>query len=114
MYQAAYWIDSLPAAYLVVKLINAVLMSITAVPVYFLARRVVSPGWAVVAAAGVFLFVGLGLTCFYCGALGVEEPARVLQPTVLVAPYNDLAALTVDPLSGVISPGSHSMQGQAM
>ena len=34
--------------------------------------------WAIVGAAAVFLLVGFGLTCFYCGALGVEDPPRVM------------------------------------
>ena len=46
----AYLLDSLPAAYAAVKAINAVLISLAAVPAYFLARRVLTPGYALVAA----------------------------------------------------------------
>lgn len=42
--------DSLPDAYAVVKTTNALLMSLAAVPAYFLARRVVRPPLALVAA----------------------------------------------------------------
>jgi dolichyl-phosphate-mannose-protein mannosyltransferase len=43
--------SSVPDAYAAVKAINAVLMSLTAVPAYFLARRVLRPGLALVVAA---------------------------------------------------------------
>ncbi len=43
--------DAVPTAYAAAKAINAVLISLAAVPAYFLARRVVSPALAVVAAA---------------------------------------------------------------
>ena len=46
----AYLIDSLPTAYGVVKAINAVLVSLAAVPAYFLARRVLAPGLSLFAA----------------------------------------------------------------
>jgi hypothetical protein len=42
---------SIPDAYAAVKAINAVVMSLTAVPAYFLARRVLRPGLALVVAA---------------------------------------------------------------
>ncbi len=42
--------DSLPAAYAAVKAINAVLMSLAAVPAYFLARRMLGPGLSLLAA----------------------------------------------------------------
>ncbi len=42
--------DSLPAAYSAVKAINAVLMSLAAVPAYFLARRMLAPGLSLLAA----------------------------------------------------------------
>jgi hypothetical protein len=42
--------DSLPTAYAAVKDINALVMSLAAVPAYFLARRVVAPGLALLAA----------------------------------------------------------------
>ncbi|MGI9659600.1 MAG: glycosyltransferase family 39 protein [Gaiellaceae bacterium] len=42
--------DSLPSAYGAVKATNAVVMSLTAVPVYLLARRLMRPGYALAAA----------------------------------------------------------------
>jgi hypothetical protein len=42
--------DSLPAAYAAVKTINALLMSLTAVPVYLLARRLLAPPLSLLAA----------------------------------------------------------------
>jgi hypothetical protein len=42
--------DSLPEAYGAVKTLNAALMSLAAVPAYFLARRVVGPGPALLTA----------------------------------------------------------------
>ncbi len=42
--------DSLPDAYEAVKVLNAVLMSLAAVPAFFLARRVVRDGYALLAA----------------------------------------------------------------
>ena len=46
----AYLIDSLPTAYQFVKAINALLMSLAAVPAYFLARRVLPLGLSLFAA----------------------------------------------------------------
>ena len=46
----AYLIDSLSTAYQFVKAINALLMSLAAVPAYFLARRVLPPGLSLFAA----------------------------------------------------------------
>jgi hypothetical protein len=43
--------DSVPAAYHLAKLVNAVVMSLTAVPVYFLARRLLTTGLSLGAAA---------------------------------------------------------------
>ena len=43
--------DAVPQAYAAAKAINAVVMSLAAVPAYFLARRVLSSGYALVAAA---------------------------------------------------------------
>src|SRR5260370_25259687 len=43
--------DSMPVAYEAAKAINSVLMSLAAVPAYFLARRVLRPPLALVAAA---------------------------------------------------------------
>ena len=46
----AYLLDSLTAAYAAAKAINAVLISLAALPAYFLARRVLTPGFAVLVA----------------------------------------------------------------
>jgi hypothetical protein len=43
--------DSVPHAYLVIKAINSLVMSCAAVPSYFLARRLVSRGWAITVAS---------------------------------------------------------------
>jgi len=43
--------SSIPDAYAAAKTIGSVLMSLTAIPVYFLARRLVSPLWSLLAAA---------------------------------------------------------------
>ena len=42
--------DRLPQAYAAAKAINAVVMSLAAVPAYFLARRVLAPSWSLAAA----------------------------------------------------------------
>ena len=42
--------DGLPQAYAAAKAINAVVMSLAAVPAYFLARRVLAPSWSLAAA----------------------------------------------------------------
>jgi Dolichyl-phosphate-mannose-protein mannosyltransferase len=48
----AYWLfDSVPDAYVAAKAINSVVMSLAAVPAYFLARRVVNRPFALAAAA---------------------------------------------------------------
>src|SRR5215210_4519973 len=46
----AYLIDSLPRAYELVKAINAVVVSLAALPAYFLARRVLPQGLSLLAA----------------------------------------------------------------
>jgi hypothetical protein len=43
--------ENVPHAYLAIKAINSVVMSLAAVPAFFLARRLVSRGWALAAAA---------------------------------------------------------------
>ena len=43
--------DALPDAYAAVKTLNALLMSLAAVPTYLLARRVLGPGLSLAAAA---------------------------------------------------------------
>ncbi len=42
--------DAVPQAYAAAKAINALVMSLAAVPAYFLARRVLAPGWSLAAA----------------------------------------------------------------
>jgi asparagine N-glycosylation enzyme membrane subunit Stt3 len=47
----AYWLfDSLPQAYEAVKAINALVVSLAAIPAYFLARRVLPTGLSLLAA----------------------------------------------------------------
>jgi hypothetical protein len=46
----AYFVDSLPRAYELVKAINALLISLAAIPAYFLARRVLPGGLSLLAA----------------------------------------------------------------
>ncbi len=94
----AYLIDSLPTAYQVVKAINAVLMSLAAVPAYFLARRVLPRGLSLVAALLAvsipsLVFVGEVMTenafypLFLCVALALvlalERPTWRRQATLL-------------------------------
>jgi hypothetical protein len=43
--------DNVPHAYVAIKAINAAVISLVALPVFFLARRLVSQGWAITAAA---------------------------------------------------------------
>src|SRR5882672_10850274 len=47
-----WWLNSTAAAYTAIKYVNLVVMSSAAIPIYFLARRLVSPVGAVVAALG--------------------------------------------------------------
>jgi hypothetical protein len=61
---------SVPRAYAVAKDINAVVMSLAAVPAYFLARRLVAPGPALVAAVLSLLIPSL----LYTGMLMTENP----------------------------------------
>jgi len=70
--------DSLPDAHAGVKAINAVLMSLAAVPAYFLARRVLAPGLSLLAALLAvalpsFAYTGTVMTenAFYPAFLGV-------------------------------------------
>ena len=75
--------DSVPAAYHAAKLINAVVMSLTAVPVYFLARRLLTPGLSLAAAALSVLIPSM----LYTGTLMTENafyPLFVLAVLLLV------------------------------
>jgi hypothetical protein len=81
------------------KAINAVIVSLTAVPVYLWARRTVSPAWALVAAGLVLLMTGFVLSgmlmsenaalpvfvlALFAIGLAVEEPTLPRQGFVLV------------------------------
>ncbi|MDX6579431.1 MAG: hypothetical protein QOJ47_980, partial [Gaiellales bacterium] len=75
--------DSVPRAYAVAKDINAVVMSLAAVPAYFLARRLVAPGYALVAAVLSVLLPSL----LYTGMLMTENvfyPLFLLVALLLV------------------------------
>ena len=61
--------DSVPHAYLAIRLINSLLMSLAAVPTYLLARRLVTRGWALTAAALTLLVPSLG----YAGMVMTES-----------------------------------------
>lgn len=65
----AYLLDALPAAYEAAKAINAVLVSLAAVPAYLLARRLVSPALALLAAALAVAVPSL----FYAGTVMTEN-----------------------------------------
>jgi hypothetical protein len=74
---------SVPQAYAAAKVINAVVMSTTAIPVYFLARRLLSP-WLSVAAATLSVLIPPML---YTGTLMTENafyPVFALTSLVLV------------------------------
>ena len=90
--------DSIPHAYTAAKAINAVVMSLAAVPAYLLARRVVSPTTALVAAALALALPSLAYTgtlmtenAFYplflaltlALALALERPTAQRQLVVL-------------------------------
>jgi Dolichyl-phosphate-mannose-protein mannosyltransferase len=74
----AYLLDSLTAAYAAVKAINAVLISLAAVPAYLLARRVLTPGYALAAALLAISVPSL----FYAGTVMTEN---AFYPIVLAA-----------------------------
>ena len=61
--------DSVPHAYLAIRFINSLLMSLAAVPTYLLARRLVTRGWALTAAALTLLVPSLG----YAGMVMTES-----------------------------------------
>ena len=90
--------SSVPNAYLVAKIVNAVIMSLAAVPVYFLARRLLAPRLALVAAAltvavpsmlytGTLMtenaFYPVFLTCVLALVVMLERPTPVNQLLVL-------------------------------
>jgi hypothetical protein len=76
--------DSVPNAYAAAKGINAFAMSLVAIPVYLLARRVLSPAWSLAAAALALALPSL----LYTGTLMTENafyPVFVLFALALVA-----------------------------
>lgn len=94
----AYLIDSLPTAYQVVKAINALLMSVAALPAYFLARRVLPRNLSLLAAllavslpsllyAGEVMTENAFYPIFLCVALALvlalERPTRTRQAILL-------------------------------
>jgi dolichyl-phosphate-mannose-protein mannosyltransferase len=89
---------SVPQAYAAAKAINAVLMSLTAVPAYFLARRLVTPALSLIAAllavavpstlyAGTMMTENAFYPVFVCAALALvlclERPTVVRQLVLL-------------------------------
>jgi len=76
----AWWIDSTASAYATIKYLNAIVMASASIPVFFLARRLVSPTAAAIAALGTMCTSAL----FY---------AAFLLPEVLAYPTFALFAL---------------------
>jgi hypothetical protein len=96
----AWLVHTMSTTFDLVKLINATLVSLTAVPAYLWAKRVVSPWWSLLAAALVLLLPGFvlsgmlmsesaSLPAFTFGvfaiALAVEQPKLSRQGLVVVA-----------------------------
>jgi uncharacterized membrane protein len=81
-----WWLHSTPAAYTAVKYLNLTVMMCAAIPIYFLARRLVSPAGAVLA--------GLGALCtsalFYAPFL---LPEVLAYPTFCLCAYLCVRAL---------------------
>ena len=90
--------SSVPDAYAAAKTIGSVLMSLTAIPVYFLARRLLSPAWSLLAAALAvavpsMMYTGTLMTetvfypIFVCAALALvltlERPTLTRQLVLL-------------------------------
>jgi hypothetical protein len=83
---------AVPQAYAVAKIINAVVISLTAVPVYFLARRLVAPALSLVAAALSVLVPSM----LYSGTLMTENafyPLFAVVCLVLVLTLEDSTLL---------------------
>ena len=96
----AWLVHRMSTVFGLAKAINAVIVSLTAVPVYLWARRMVSPAWALVAAALVLLMTGFVLSgmlmsenaalpvfvlALFAIGLVVEEPTPLTQGVVLLA-----------------------------
>jgi hypothetical protein len=73
--------DSLPHAWTAIRLINSILMSLSAIPAYLLARRLVSRSWAITGAALVLLIPSLG----YAGVVMTENLFLPLFLTTMLA-----------------------------
>jgi hypothetical protein len=73
--------DNLPHAWTAIRLINATLMSLAAIPTYLLARRLVNRGWAITGAALVLLIPSLG----YAGVVMTENLFLPLFLTTMLA-----------------------------
>jgi 4-amino-4-deoxy-L-arabinose transferase-like glycosyltransferase len=73
--------DNLPHAWIAIRFINSTLMSLSAIPTYLLARRLVSRGWAITAAALVLLVPSLG----YAGVVMTENLFLPLFLTTMLA-----------------------------
>lgn len=59
----AYWLfENLVTAYAAVKVINSIVMSLAAIPVYFMARTMMARRWALVASALAVLVPGMAYT----------------------------------------------------
>jgi Dolichyl-phosphate-mannose-protein mannosyltransferase len=82
----AYRLASLPEAYLVAKAVNCLVMSLAAIPAYLLARRLVEPRWARLA-AGLALLIP---TMAYSSRIMTEAAA---YPVFLVAVLAMIQAL---------------------
>jgi hypothetical protein len=76
----AWWIDSTASAYAAIKYLNAIVMASASIPVYFLARRLVSPTAAVIAALGTMCTSAL----FYAAFL---LPEVLAYPTFALFAY---------------------------
>ena len=96
----AWLAHKMSTVYELAKTINAVLVSLTAIPVYLWARRVVSPWWALLAAGLVLLETGLVLSgmlmtesasmpafmlALFAIGIAVERPTPWTQAFVVVA-----------------------------
>jgi Dolichyl-phosphate-mannose-protein mannosyltransferase len=79
-------VDDLELGYQWVKLVQALVMSLAALPVYFWSRRLTSAGWAVVAAALTLAIPGLA----YSGLLMTEV---VFYPVTVLAAFAMARAL---------------------
>jgi hypothetical protein len=96
--------DGVPAAYAAVKDVNAVVMSIAAVPAYFLARRVVGPGLSLLAALLTVAVPSLA----YTGTVMTENlfyPLFLVVSLVLVLVLERPTPLLVAVLAGLVVLG---------